>query len=91
MNTVPAFWRVFGGSLLVTATLGVITVFNSLTADLADLRRGIARDQEARAELVTTAEVETIMNDQEARLQAVEEAFSGLAPASPAGPDAPGA
>ncbi|MDB5314110.1 MAG: hypothetical protein JWO38_8312 [Gemmataceae bacterium] len=92
MDTVPAFWRVYGGSLLVVAALGVLTLFNSLTAELAELRRGVAREQEARAELVTTTEFEAVMADQDASLRAVEDAFGNRAelPASPIAPDASG-
>lgn len=91
MDTVPVFWRVYGGSLLVTATLGILTVFNSLSTELAQLRRDIAHEQEARARFVTIAEVDAVMNEQDAQLRAVEDAFGSWseAPASPIVPGSP--
>jgi hypothetical protein len=91
VDTVPAFWRVYGGSLLVTATLGVLTVFNSLSTELAQLRRDIAHEQEARAQFVTTAELDAVMDEQNAQLRAVEDAFGSWseAPVSPASPASP--
>lgn len=91
MNDVPTFWRVYGASLLGVAALGLITLFNTLTADLASLRRELAHEQEARMELATTADWDTVASDSEARLQAVEDSLGSLAKMAPSYPVPPAA
>lgn len=76
MNHVPAFWRVYGGTLLGIAALALMCVFNTLTADLAELRREIAQERTRRAELVSRADFDTLSADPEARIAAVEMAFA---------------
>ena len=58
MDRVPEFWKTFGGNLIAVAAVGVMTLFNALSANLADLRRDVAALQSARAEYATAAEFE---------------------------------
>ena len=39
---ISLFWRVFGGTILSMVTLGAITLYNSITSNIAELRSEIA-------------------------------------------------
>ena len=71
------FWKVYGGTLLGIAAFAMFTLFNSLNAELADLRHEVIREREARADLLTSADLAAACNDPEARLAAVETALGG--------------
>jgi hypothetical protein len=49
---VSLFWRIFGGTILSMVTLGVITLYNGLSSNISELRADLAREREARADLV---------------------------------------
>ena len=71
------FWKVYGGTLLGIAAFALFTLFNSLNADLAELRRDVVREREARTGLLTRADLAAACDDPEARLAAVEAALGG--------------
>jgi hypothetical protein len=58
---ISLFWRVFGGTLLSIAALVVITVYQSFSSALSDLRNEIIRINDARGELIKKDEVSTKM------------------------------
>jgi hypothetical protein len=53
------FWRVCGGTLLSIAALVLITVYQSFSSSLNDLRNEIIRINDSRAELIKKDEVST--------------------------------
>jgi hypothetical protein len=80
MNRVPAVWEVFGGSLLGVAAVGLLTAYNALAANVAELRREVVALQFARGEYATAAEFELASGRVSAALAEVE----GV-PAAPSG------
>jgi hypothetical protein len=56
---ISIFWRVFGGTLLSIVALVLITVYQSFSSALNDLRTEIIRINDARAELIKKDEVST--------------------------------
>jgi hypothetical protein len=86
MNRVPEVWQVFGPGALVAVTLGVLALFTSLTASVAELRRDIVRMQEERFEVATAAELRAAVGDPAEWVAAdVVPADDALPPAAPAG------
>jgi DNA repair exonuclease SbcCD ATPase subunit len=53
------FWRVFGGTILSIAALVAITLYNSLSSGITDLRNELNREREARAGLVKKEDNDT--------------------------------
>src|SRR5690348_5294551 len=49
---ISIFWRVFGGTILSIVALAVITLYNSISTNISDLRNELNREREARADLV---------------------------------------
>lgn len=49
---VSLFWRVFGGTILSVVALGLITLYNNLTSNIAELRAELSKEREVRAGLV---------------------------------------
>ena len=58
MGRMPSTVATFGPSLLVWLALGLITLFNSIHANLSQIRTEIVQLQEQRAEFETIAAVE---------------------------------
>jgi hypothetical protein len=58
---ISVFWRVFGGTLLSIAALVVVTVYQQVSGSLADLRGGLERLNESRADLVKAGDFNTRM------------------------------
>jgi DNA repair exonuclease SbcCD ATPase subunit len=56
-DKISLFWRVFGGTILSIVALVAITVFNSFSSSLAELRREINDQHQSRAELVKKEEL----------------------------------
>jgi DNA repair exonuclease SbcCD ATPase subunit len=53
------FWRVFGGTILSIVALAAITLYNSLSSGITDLRNELNREREARAGLVKKEDSDT--------------------------------
>lgn len=66
------FWRVFGGTILSIIALTAITLFNHISNSLAELRADVAREREARSELVKKDEFQTRSTSQYERIRAAE-------------------
>ena len=66
------FWRVFGGTILSIVALAAITLYNNLSSGISDLRAELAREREARAELVKKEEFNSRVSTQYERIRAVE-------------------
>ena len=45
---ISIFWRVFGGTILSIVALAVITLYNSISSNISDLRNEVNREREAR-------------------------------------------
>lgn len=56
---ISVFWRVFGGTILSIVALVALTLFNNVSSSITDLRNEVAREREARAELVKKDEFST--------------------------------
>ncbi len=69
---VSLFWRVFGGTLLSMVALGAITLYNSITTSIAELRNELNRERDARAELVKKDEFNTRASSQSDRIRSFE-------------------
>jgi DNA repair exonuclease SbcCD ATPase subunit len=68
------FWRVFGGTILSIAALGSITLYNSISTNISELRGELNREREARAELVKKDEFNSRTSNQYERMRS----FDGL-------------
>ena len=81
MGRMPEALATFGPALLGCLAFGIITHFNSLHAELAQIRIEIVHLQEQRAEFATNADVEaelgTTAQRKPVRIVAVEVPFSG--------------
>ncbi|VTT97218.1 unnamed protein product [Gemmataceae bacterium] len=66
------FWRVFGGTILSMVALGTITLYNSITSNIAELRGELSREREARAELVKKDEFNSRMTSQYERIRGLD-------------------
>ena len=82
MGRMPEALATFGPALLGCLAFGIITHFNSLHAELAQIRIEIVHLQEQRAEFATNADVEaelgtTAQRKPGVRIVAVEVPFSG--------------
>jgi DNA repair exonuclease SbcCD ATPase subunit len=53
------FWRVFGGTILSIVALAAVTLYNSLSSGITDLRNELNREREARAGLVKKEDNDT--------------------------------
>lgn len=58
MGRIPAAVQTFGPSLLGATAFGLLTLFNTVNADLAHLRREVTALQCERIEYATAAEVD---------------------------------
>jgi hypothetical protein len=58
---ISVFWRVFGGTLLSIVALVVVTVYQQFSSSLADLRGGLERLNESRADLVKAGDFNSRM------------------------------
>ena len=58
MGRMPSTVATFGPSLLVWPALALITLFNSIQADLSQIRTEIVQMQEQRAEFAAADDVE---------------------------------
>ena len=68
------FWRVFGGTILSIAALGSITLYNSISTNISELRSELNRERDARAELVKKDEFNSRTSNQYERIRS----FDGL-------------
>jgi chromosome segregation ATPase len=59
-DKVSLFWRVFGGTILSIVALVAITVFNSISSSIAELRSEVARLNEAKADAAKKDDVSTL-------------------------------
>lgn len=66
------FWRVFGGTILSIVALTAITIFNHLSNSITELRSELAREREARTELVKKDEFQSRTQSQYERIRAAE-------------------
>lgn len=69
---VSVFWRVFGGTILSIVALAAVTLYNSLSSGIADLRNELNREREARAGLVKKDENDTRVKTLYDRIRGVE-------------------
>jgi predicted nucleic acid-binding Zn-ribbon protein len=66
------FWRVFGGTILSMITLGAITLYNSISSNIAELRAELNREREARTELVRKDEFNSRTTTQYERIRSLD-------------------
>ncbi len=66
------FWRVFGGTILSMVALGFLTLYNNISANIAELRNELNREREARADLVKKDEFNTRTSTQYERIRSLE-------------------
>ncbi len=59
-DKMSVFWRVFGGTLLSIAALAAITLFNSVTGNITELRAEVSRLNESKAEWAKKDDVQTL-------------------------------
>lgn len=71
---VSLFWRVFGGTILSIVALVSITLYNSISSSISELRSELNREREARAELVKKDEFNSRSTAQYERMRS----FDGL-------------
>ncbi|MFO0824343.1 MAG: hypothetical protein U0792_14720 [Gemmataceae bacterium] len=71
-ENVSLFWRVFGGTILSMVALGALTLYNSISSNIAELRAELSREREARAELVKKDEFNTRTTSQYERIRALD-------------------
>jgi hypothetical protein len=71
-NQISLFWRVFGGTILSMVALGAITLYNSISTSIAELRNELNREREARAELVKKDEFNSRTTSQYERIHSFE-------------------
>jgi len=69
---VSLFWRVFGGTILSIVALISITLYNSITSNITELRNELNREREARAELVKKDEFNSRTTSQYERMRSFE-------------------
>jgi myosin heavy subunit len=69
---ISIFWRVFGGTILSIAALVVITVYNSISSSIAELRNELNRERDARAELVKKQDFDARASNQSERIRALD-------------------
>jgi DNA repair exonuclease SbcCD ATPase subunit len=69
---VSLFWRIFGGTILSMVTLGVLTLYNNISGNIAELRSELSREREARSELVRKDEFNSRHNSQYERIRAFD-------------------
>jgi hypothetical protein len=69
---ISLFWRVFGGTILSIVALVSITLYNSLSSSIAELRNELNREREARAELVKKDEFNSRTSTQYERMRSYE-------------------
>lgn len=69
---ISIFWRVFGGTILSMVALGAITLYNSISTSIAELRSELNREREARAELVKKDEFNTRASSHSERIRALD-------------------
>lgn len=55
---ISLFWRVFGGTIISVTALTAVTLYNSLSSGISELRGEIAKLNEARAESVKKSELD---------------------------------
>jgi len=68
---ISVFWRVFGGTILSIVALVAITLYNTMSTNISELRNEVSREREARAELVKKDEHNT-------RVTAIYERMRGI-------------
>ena len=71
-HQISLFWRVFGGTILSMVALGAITLYNSISTSIAELRNELNREREARAELVKKDEFNARTSSQYDRIHSFE-------------------
>lgn len=69
---ISLFWRVFGGTILSIVALVSITLYNSLSSGIAEVRNELNREREARAELVKKDEFNSRTSTQYERMRSYE-------------------
>lgn len=69
---VSLFWRVFGGTILSMVTLGAITLYNSISSNISELRAELSRERDARTELVRKDEFNTRTSNQYERIRSLD-------------------
>jgi chromosome segregation ATPase len=69
---ISLFWRVFGGTILSIVALVSITLYNSLSSSIAEVRGELNREREARAELVKKDEFNSRTSSQYERMRSYE-------------------
>jgi chromosome segregation ATPase len=67
------FWRVFGGTILSIIALVAVTLYNSLSNTITELRGEVSRANEARAELVKKEEFNSRTQSLWDRVQTLQE------------------
>ena len=69
---ISIFWRVFGGTILSIVSLAVITLYNSISSNISDLRNEVNREREARADLVKKDEFNSRTTTQYERMRSYD-------------------
>jgi chromosome segregation ATPase len=69
---ISLFWRVFGGTILSIVALVSITLYNSISSSIADLRNELNREREARADLIKKDEFNSRTSAQYERMRSYE-------------------
>ena len=69
---ISLFWRIFGGTILSMVTLGAITLYNSISSNIAELRAELSREREARTEFVKKDEFSSRSSNLYERIRSFE-------------------
>ena len=59
-DKISVFWRVFGGTLLSIAALAAITLYNTVTSNITELRAEVSRLNESKAEWAKKDDVQAV-------------------------------
>ncbi len=75
---VSIFWRVFGGTILSIVALAAVTLYNSLSSSISELRSELNKERECRADLVKKDEFNARITNQYERIRAAESLQNSL-------------
>ena len=76
---VSLFWRVFGGTIISVAALAAITLYNTLTSNIAELRAEVARLNEVKVDAAKKEDVATLrtkLDDNRREIDSMKERLS---------------
>ncbi|HEY1859731.1 MAG TPA: hypothetical protein VGG61_05230 [Gemmataceae bacterium] len=75
---ISLFWRIFGGTILSLVGLVVITAYQQLSSSINELRAELARQSEARSDLVKKDELNTRAASVWSSIKDLQTATNGL-------------